>query len=301
MELPAFRAVNCLISRRVSAALFNTSLSRVLEPDILRAIWRLRHQCWSLAGLTMHVSLEPVHQRGFLPVCCHGSLFRCVYVKCGNFPHSNLKVVGEKKTFWWVTVETAVTTTVSFEQVTRKNPPTTPPPPPVSEWLTARQGRWNSSGPCNSRSAPACNHDCASWAPLRGSRSCSGRCCRSGGTAGRAEGRWGYSSWRERRPTGSGCPHCSGYDWKEGERERERQREERETAGRDEINYFSLAVALIAASSNREEAASPLECRGVMTYWFLFIFFHLWPTFPHLLNSQTFHPLLQKSKGQIYF
>lgn len=99
--------------------------------------------------------------------------------------------------------------------------------PPVSGWLTARRDQLNSSGPCSSQPEPACSRGCAGWAPLRGSRSCSGRRCRSGGTAGRGEGKRGCSSWKERHPAGNGYPRCSGYDWKQGEGDKEKQEKRR--------------------------------------------------------------------------
>lgn len=91
--------------------------------------------------------------------------------------------------------------------------------PPVLRWLTEHQDQLNSSNPCSSRSEPAYTHGCTGWAPLLGSRSCSGRCCLSGVSVGRAEGTPGYSSWKERHPKGNGHQCCSGCDWrrKEGE------------------------------------------------------------------------------------
>lgn len=87
--------------------------------------------------------------------------------------------------------------------------------PPVLRWLTAHQDQLNSSTPCSSRSEPAYSRGCAGWVPLIGTHSCGGRCCPSGGTAGKGEGRRGYSSWKERHPTGTGRPRYSGYDWRQ--------------------------------------------------------------------------------------
>lgn len=62
VELPAFKRVDCLISRHVSDALLNTSLS----------------VCSSLTSCVLFedsaIYDETVPQQSFLPVCCHDSL-----------------------------------------------------------------------------------------------------------------------------------------------------------------------------------------------------------------------------------
>lgn len=83
---------------------------------------------------------------------------------------------------------------------------------PVLRWLTAHQDRLNSSSPCNSRSEPAYSRGGTGSGPPIGSHSCSGRCCLSGGTAGRGEERRGYSSWKGHHPAGNGHPRYSGSD-----------------------------------------------------------------------------------------
>lgn len=86
---------------------------------------------------------------------------------------------------------------------------------PVLIRLTAHQDQLNSSAPWSSQSEPAYSRGCTGWVPLIGTRSCSGRCYRSVAAAGRGEGRRGYSSWKERHPTGNGRPRYSGYDWRQ--------------------------------------------------------------------------------------
>lgn len=87
---------------------------------------------------------------------------------------------------------------------------------PVLRWRTAHQDQSNSSNPCSSRSGPVCSRCCTGWVPLLAvhSYSYSEPCYLWAGAACRAEGRPGYSSWRERNPAGNGHLHYSGYDWK---------------------------------------------------------------------------------------
>lgn len=256
-ELPAFKGVDCLISRRVSARRWRI-VKHKSEPRV--PAWH--PACYLKTPPSMPVFGRPanaclireaeitVHQRGFLPARCHGSLFRRVRV---NSKKGGWRRVWKLSTPWlvsgggnfrkvpmtqvWNGIHDCCPQTWAchifffFSRRPRKIGP------PVSEWLTARRDRLNSSGPCSSQSGPACSRGCAGWAPPSGSRSWSGRCCRSGGTAGRAEGRWGCSSCKERRPTGSGCPRCSGYDWKQ-EGRRPKQGKEEEAVGGDVINCF---------------------------------------------------------------
>lgn len=172
--------------------------------------------------------------------------------------------------------------------------------PPVSGWLTARQDQLNSSGPCSSQSEPACTRGCAGWAPPRGSRSCSGRCCRSGGTAGRGEGKLGCSSWKERHPAGNGYPRCSGYDWN---KKKNKKREEGRGWKCNKLfpdmlkgpdRQFNTQF-----TAGRKLGASQWKCHYFITYLFLLTIFHLC-----VLNGQTSHPFLSfssKAKAKSIF
>ncbi len=197
--------------------------------------------------------------------------------------------------------------------------------PPVLRWLRAHQDQLNSSAPWSSRSEPAYSRGCASWVPLIGTHNCGGRCCRSGGTAGRGEGRRGYSSWKERHPTGNGRPRYSGYDWRqeEGENRLEnnrngrRVREETKKWRKEEkvegtfisweVKHRKYSIqAQYTLNISEKWAVPPQKCHHVITFLFTHSFSLIssltnlsllpsWPTFP----SISVIPF--KSKGQIYF
>lgn len=100
-ELPAFKGVDCLISRRVSARWW-----RIVKHESEPRVPAWHPACYLKTPPSMLVFGRPanaclireaeitVHQRGFLPARCHGSLFRRVRVnskkggrECENFPH----------------------------------------------------------------------------------------------------------------------------------------------------------------------------------------------------------------------